>query len=130
MDVVTKTKMHFRKEQWKKFIQNREASGLSVASWCKQNGVAQSTYFKWLHRIRLDICQNLPEAQTVTPVPFVKLGSADKAKISEPIPASSSVTAAEENAIQIHLRNADITIPNGADPKTIRATLLALKEIC
>ena len=55
MDVVTKTKMHFRKEQWKKFIQNREASGLSVAAWCKQNGVAQSTYFKWLHRIRLDI---------------------------------------------------------------------------
>lgn len=54
MDVVTKTKMHFRKEQWKKFIQNREASGLSVAAWCKQNGVAQSTYFKWLHRIRRD----------------------------------------------------------------------------
>ena len=42
MDVVTKTKMHFRKEQWKKFIQNREASGLSVAAWCKQNGVAQA----------------------------------------------------------------------------------------
>ena len=32
MDVVTKTKMCFRKEQWKSFIQEREVGGLSVAA--------------------------------------------------------------------------------------------------
>ena len=46
MDIVTNTKMRFRKEQWKQIILDREASGLSVAAWCKQNGVVQSTYFK------------------------------------------------------------------------------------
>ncbi|MBQ2140869.1 hypothetical protein SAMN04487864_1052 [Succiniclasticum ruminis] len=121
MDIVTNTKMRFRKEQWKQIILDREASGLSVAAWCKQNGVVQSTYFKWLHRIRLEACQSLPEIQTVTPVPFVKVESHEVPQISAP---------QQRPAIQIHLRNADITIPDGTNPRTIRATLLALKELC
>ena len=130
MDVVTKTKMRFRKEQWKGFIQEREASGLSVAVWCKQNGFAQSTYFKWLHRIRLDVCQNLPEVQTTTPVSFVKVDTADMTKVTVASTISSSNLAKPETSVHIHLRGADITIPNGTNPKTIRATLLALKELC
>lgn len=119
--------MRFRKEQWKQIILDREASGLSVAAWCKQNGVVQSTYFKWLHRIRLEACQSLPEIQTVTPVPFVKVESNEVPQISAPQQLPATQPAA---TIQIHLRNADITIPDGANPKTIRATLLALKELC
>ena len=93
MDIVTNTKMRFRKEQWKQIILDREASGLSVAAWCKQNGVVQSTYFKWLHRIRLEACQSLPEIQTVTPVPFVKVESHEVPQISAP---------QQRPAIQIH----------------------------
>ena len=121
MDIVTNTKMRFRKEQWKQIILDREASGLSVAAWCKQNGVVQSTYFKWLHRIRLEACQSLPEIQTVTPVPFVKVESHEVPQIPTP---------QQRPAIQIHLRNADITITDGTNSRTIRATLLALKELC
>ena len=127
MDIVTNTKMRFRKEQWKQIILDREASGLSVAAWCKQNGVVQSTYFKWLHRIRLEACQSLPEIQTVTPVPFVKVESNEVPQISAPQQLPATQPAA---TIQIHLRNADITIPDGTSPRTIRATLLALKELC
>lgn len=63
MDIVTNTKMRFRKEQWKQIILNREASGLSVAAWYKQNGVVQSTYFEWLHEPVGSFCQSLPEIQ-------------------------------------------------------------------
>ena len=127
MDIVTKTKMRFRKEQWKNFIRDREASGLSVAAWCKQNGFAQSTYFKWLHRIRLEACQSLPEIQAVAPVPFVKVETNKVPQISAPQQLSGTLP---EAIIQIHLRNADVTIPDGTAPRTIRATLLALKELC
>ena len=127
MDIVTGTKMRFRKEQWKNFIRDREASGLSVAAWCKQNGFAQSTYFKWLHRIRLEACQSLPEIQAVAPVPFVKVESNEELQVSAPQPLPVVQPAA---TIQIHLRNAEITIPDGTSPRTIRAALLALKELC
>lgn len=30
MDNLTETKMHFRKEQWKQFILERQASGLTI----------------------------------------------------------------------------------------------------
>ncbi|HBX75250.1 MAG TPA: hypothetical protein DEG55_03810 [Acidaminococcaceae bacterium] len=127
MDIVTGTKMRFRKEQWKNFIRDREASGLSVAAWCKQNGFAQSTYFKWLHRIRLEACQSLPEIQAVAPVPFVKVESNEVLQVSAPQPLPVVQPAA---TIQINLLNAEITIPDGTSPRTIRAALLALKELC
>ena len=127
MDIVTGTKMRFRKEQWKNFIRDREASGLSVAAWCKQNGFAQSTYFKWLHRIRLEACQSLPEIQAVVPVPFVKVESNEVLQVSAPQPLPVVQPAA---TIQINLLNAEITIPDGTSPRTIRAALLALKELC
>ena len=76
---------------------------------------------------RLEACQSLPEIQTVTPVPFVKVESNEVPQISAPQQLPATQPAA---TIQIHLRNADITIPDGTSPQTIRATLLALKELC
>ena len=56
MDIVTNTKMRFRKEQWKQIILDREASGLSVAAWCKQNGVVQRACEEFsVNRISCDI---------------------------------------------------------------------------
>ena len=75
----------------------------------------------------LEACQSLPEIQTVTPVPFVKVESNEVPQIAAPQQLPATQPAA---TIQIHLRNADITIPDGTNPRTIRATLLALKELC
>ena len=105
---------------------DREASGLTVAAWCKQNEVAPSTYYKWLQRIRMEACQSLPEIQPVSPVSFVKVetGKVSPVPVSPPLPITQS-----ETGIQIRLRNADIMIPDGTNPQTIRATLLALKKL-
>ena len=69
----------------------------------------------------------MPEIQTVTLVPFVKVESNEVPQISAPQQLPTTQLAA---TIQIHLRNADITISDGTNPRTIRATLLALKELC
>lgn len=130
MDVVTKTKMSFRKEQWKQLIMDRQASGLTIEKWCQQQGLKRSTYYKWLRIIRADACQSLPEPMPSSPVPFVKIGTEEEISAAILNSGDSFLSAKPDSSIHIQLRNADITIPNGTSPRTIRATLLVLKELC
>ena len=89
---------------------------------CKQNGVVQSVFQMASPYPRLEACQSLPEIQKLLrPFRLAKVESHEVHRISAP---------QQRPAIQIHLRNADITIPDGTNPRTIRATLLALKELC
>lgn len=129
MDDVTATKINFRKEQWKQLILERQASGLTINNWCQQHGFKRTTYFYWLRRIRQEACQALPKPQAATPVPFVQIGT-ESVPTSVPDPATEEKTPVQETAIHIRLRGADITIANGTSPQMIRATLLALKNLC
>ena len=129
MDNVTETKMHFRKEQWKQFILERQASGLTINNWCQQHGFKRTTYFYWLRRIRQEACQALPEPQAISPVPFVQISTEANPKVV-PDPVIKPKAVLQDAVIHIRSKGADITIPNGTSPKTIRATLLALKELC
>ena len=115
MDDVTAVKMNFRKEQWKQLILERQASGLSINN--------------WLRRIRQEACQTVPDSQAIAPVPFVQIGTETVPNtVSNPLTESKAVSP--KVAIRIQLKGADITIPDGTNPRTIRATLLALKELC
>ena len=130
MDDVTAAKMNFRKEQWKQFILDRQASGLTIDEWCEQHGLSRSTYFVWLRRIRKEACQSVPEPQSTAAVPFVQICE-EKVPDAAQEPATLPKPAATPNTgIHILLRGADITITDGTSPQTIRATLLALKNIC
>ncbi|WP_295446244.1 hypothetical protein [uncultured Thiodictyon sp.] len=40
--------------QWRVLVGAYEASGLSVRAFCAQRGVAQSTFYQWLRRLRED----------------------------------------------------------------------------
>ena len=41
MDKVTATRKFLKKEQWIKLIRECQASGMTVTSWCKQNGIVE-----------------------------------------------------------------------------------------
>ena len=121
--------MNFRKEQWKQLILERQASGLSINNWCQQHGFKRTTYFYWLRRIRQEACQTVPDSQAIAPVPFVQIGAETvPSTVSKPVTEPKAISS--EVAIRIQLKGADITIPDGTNPRTIRATLLALKELC
>ena len=124
MDNVTETKMHFRKEQWKQFILERQASG---HNWCQQHGFKRTTYFYWLRRIRQEVCQALPEPQAVSPVPFVQISTETNSK-TVPAPVIEPKPVLRDAVIHIRLKGADITIADGTSPQMIRAALLALKK--
>ena len=129
MDNVTETKMHFRKEQWKQYILERQASGLTINQWCQQHGFKRTTYFYWLRRIRQEACQVLPAPQAVSPVPFVQISTETIPK-AVPDPVIEPKPVLRDAVIHIRLKGADITIADGTSPQMIRAALLALKKRC
>ena len=48
--------MAVREQQWLETIQTAKKSGLPVNQWCHENGIAESTFYRWQQRIR----QHLP----------------------------------------------------------------------
>ena len=119
MNQVSTVKMKFRMEQWKQRIVECQASSMTVKSWCKQNRLCEQTYYKYLKRIRQEMCDELPATiqESEKPVAFKKL------EIQSPMPATQA-------AVIIHLPTASLEIQNGATQQTVEAVLLALKNIC
>jgi hypothetical protein len=63
------TKLH---ALWRDRIRRQEASGLTIAQFCTQEGVARSKFHAWKRRFRLmaspDQCPALPTPSTFLPV--------------------------------------------------------------
>ena len=120
MDQVSQVKNQFRMEQWKQRIQECQASGMSVSSWCKQNGFAEQTYYRYLKRFRQQLCESLPVPvveQEKSMITFSKL------EVKAPIPDTKA-------AVIIRLPNATLEINEGASQQTVQTVLLALQSVC
>lgn len=119
MDQVSLVKKQFRMEQWKKRITECQASGMSVKSWCKQNGLCEQTYYKYLKQFRQELCDTLPAPvqETAKPVQFSKL------EVMTPLPDTKA-------AVIIRLSNATLEINEGVSQQTVQAVLLALQSVC
>ena len=94
--------------QWAERITECRNSGLTVKTWCKENGVGEQSYYKWQRRVFAMV-----KAQTETQF------------------AAVTPLSAERNDLQIAVtvQTAGITadIHNGADPVTVEAVLRILK---
>ena len=44
--------MAVREQQWLETIQIAKQSGLPVNQWCHENGIAESTFYRWQQKIR------------------------------------------------------------------------------
>ncbi len=120
MDQVTGTKVRFRRNQWKQLIFECQSSGMTVSSWCKQNGYKEQTYYYYLKKIREDELKNFPQPLALTkeenPVAFKRL------EVQTPIPSTTA-------AVIIRLPGATIEVNEGTSQQTIQAVLLALHSI-
>ena len=119
MDQVTKVKKCLKREQWKALIKERQSSGMTVAAWCKANGICEQTYYRNLKRLREELCENLPAPINVPekPVTFKKL------EVAAPLPNTQA-------AVIIRLPQATLEINEGASQQTVQAVLLALQSVC
>ena len=101
---ITEIKSKVSLQEWQQRILDCQSSGMSVKTWCQQNGISTGSYYFHLRKIRESV---LEENQII---PF-----------EPPKPVSSS---------GIHIESAGITItlPETVSAEQLTAVLSALKS--
>lgn len=49
----------YRMSQWGQVMKERRESGLSIKTYCNQNGIATNTYFYWQRKLREAACKQM-----------------------------------------------------------------------
>ena len=98
---IVETKELVNAAEWRERILSCQESGKTVTSWCEENGISLSTYYRKLRMMREEI---LSGEQQIVPI---------KPKVSHGI----RITAGEIS----------IAMPENADPDQLAAIIGALK---
>ena len=105
---MEKSLQHYDAEQrlvrWTEMIARCRSSGMTVKSWCEQEGVSAKTYYYWQRRIYRAACQQTE---------FVEMPVLNEA------PAI---------AVEISVNGIVAAVHTGADTDTIRNVLAAMKR--
>lgn len=114
MSSVSQAKAAYRREQWEETIQACQTSGKTIAVWCGEAGIKESSYYYWLHKIRSQLCEEIGSAGTAQEVVQIR-----------PEGIGNGQTAAV-----IHRGEMQIEIRNGADAAAVTALMKALGLVC
>ena len=89
-------------EQWQQRIMDCQQSGMSIKAWCQENGVAVSSYYHYLRKIR----ESMLQEKQIVPLELPK----------------ASV------GIRIETCGITVTLPETVSPEQLTAILSALKS--
>ena len=92
---------------WAGKISECRSSGLSVKTWCKENGVCEQTYYKWQRRL-FDMAQAQQEVRFAEATP--------------PVVHCGNV------AVTVRIAGAEADIHTGADAAAVETVLRILKS--
>lgn len=113
---------------WMARIMECRKSGLSDSGWCRQNGIAPSSLYYWIKKLRMEASE-IPVTNHEMAVPFKQdvvplhvVGGAQSLQEDRHI--------VHETAIVIRLEGISLEIQNGAHETTITNTINALRRLC
>ena len=109
MESLQRVNQQQRLAEWSRRVEACRSSGLSVGQWCRENGIAVSTYFSWQKKV----FQALKEVQEVS---FAEVPIMEHSQLSGHI-----VAAVEVSGVRIQ-------VYEGADGATLQAILQAAKS--
>ena len=109
MDKISTVKTEYRIKQWTERIKEYHTSGMTLKAWCETNGINIKTYYYWLHKIRVKVCDET-ETQAIVPLQIH--------------PRETAV------AITVSIGSISIQIADGMSSETITAVLDVCKRIC
>ena len=92
---------------WAERVSACRSSGLSVKTWCRENGVSEQTYYKWQRRL-YELAQNQQENRF--------------AEITPQRISNNSI------AVTVQIGSVELSVHNGADAATVEAVLRAVKS--
>ena len=98
-----------RLAEWSKRVEACRNSGQTVTQWCRENGVAISTYFLWQRRV------------------FQAVSERAEVCFAE-VPVYSTAPTVGSTAAVIHAGELKIELCSGADTATIRAIIQAIQS--
>ena len=101
---ITEIKTTVSMEQWQQRIMECQQSGMSIKAWCQKNGVATSSYYHYLRKIR----ESMLQEKQIVPVELPK-------------PTGSS-------GIRIESGEITVTLPESVSAEQLTAILSALKS--
>ena len=103
--------MAVREQQWLETIQTAKKSGLPVNQWCHENGIAESTFYRWQQKIR----QHLP-------------GSAEPPFIELPEQPKPSIPTQPSHLITLHMRDITVEIPSDISAAQISELIRGIRH--
>ena len=103
--------MAVREQQWLETIQTAKQSGLPVNQWCHENGIAESTFYRWQQKIR----QHLP-------------GSAEPPFIELPEQPKPSIPTQPSHLITLHMRDITVEIPSDISAAQISELIRGIRH--
>ena len=104
---ISEVKESVRLAEWAENYKAYQESCMSVKEWCEMNGIAQSTFYHRLRRIRENLCEAyLPKEEHV----------------AIPIRQSAGPT------IRVESCGVSVSIVGNASPESIRAVIEAMKS--
>jgi hypothetical protein len=115
-----------------------QCSGQTIHAWCKGHGIAPSTYYRWLERVRIEELQAMVEKNVLSlqtenqkSIPaqplFTELPALPAAVAEEP---SAPEPAAGEPAIRVQIGGAVVEIQKEADARLAESVVRALAGQC
>ena len=93
--------------EWAERVSAYRSSGLSIKTWCRENGVSEQTYYRWQRRL-YNLAQNQQENRfaEITPQALNRSGI----------------------AVTVQFGGVELSVHNGADAATVEAVLQAVKS--
>lgn len=104
MKEIARVKKEIKLAEWEEMEKMRNASGLTVSEWCRQNGINLKTYYYRQKRMRQAVCNEL-EVHDIVPLESVN----DSEQKSE--------------KIEISVGDVKITLPENFNEETLRRLL-------
>ena len=104
-----------RLANWTGILRARRDSGLSVRSYCLEQGINEKTYYYWQRRLRETACERLASEE---------LSPQKESPVFAALPIPSSRDSA---SIAIHLNGAEVEIRGAANTAAVEAVLKVLR---
>ena len=108
---MEQNEMAMREQQWLETIQIAKQSGLPVNQWCHENGIAESTFYRWQQKIRQQL---LDSAEP----PFIEL----------PKQAKPSVPAQPSHLVTLHIQDITVEFPSGLSAAQISELIRGIRH--
>lgn len=118
-----------------RLINKCRQSGMTDADWCRENGIAVSTFYNWVSRCRKTAADQIPAPNYGhCEIPHLKQDVVPIDIVSDHLPEQHTASQMHQtnpdnsHTIEVSMNDVTIRISNDADPALLTRTLRLIRE--